>query len=119
MELILVGIGGMFGSLTRFQLSKIINKYLSSKISVSTFSISTFIINVTGAFLLGVLSAMMVPKSYYLILGEGFLGAYTTFSTFMLETFALFKENHVLSCIVYIFSSILFGIIGYTLGFKI
>lgn len=114
MELFLVGIGGMLGSLTRFQLGKCINKRFRTKINITT-----FIVNITGAFFLGVLSSMMINKSCYLILGEGFLGAYTTFSTFMLESFKLVKDKFILSALLYSFSSILFGLIGYTIGFKI
>jgi CrcB protein len=111
MNLFLVGIGGAFGSLARYQLGKVISDRCKP-----TFPIYTFIINITGAFLLGLLSSLDAGKSIYLLLGDGFLGAYTTFSTFMYEGFSLFKDNKKLNAAIYIAGSFLVGIIGYALG---
>ena len=112
MNLILVGLGGSFGSLVRYQLGKMI----SSK-SKTTFPIGTFIINITGAILLGMLSSFDFGKNFYFLLGDGFLGAYTTFSTFMYEGFNLFKGKEKLNAFIYIMLSFILGLIGYTLGF--
>jgi len=49
-------------------------------------------------------------------LADGFLGAYTTFSTFMYEGFSLFKENEKLNAFTYIFASLFLGIIGFVIG---
>lgn len=111
MSLIFVGIGGALGSLVRFQLGKII-----SEKSNTMFPIGTFIINITGALLLGIVSSLDVSKSMYLLLEEGFLGAYTTFSTFMYEGFNLFQENEKLNAFTYILGSLLLGVLGYALG---
>ncbi len=114
MEILLVGIGGIFGSLSRFSLGKFISKY-----SKSSFPIGTFIINITGAILLGIVSSISVNKNLYLLIGDGFLGAYTTFSTFMYEGFNLFGENKKLNALVYILMSVVLGIAGYGLGTKL
>lgn len=111
MEYILVAIGGAAGSLARFQLGK----YITEKSKI-TFPIGTLIINITGAFLLGVVSSMGVSKNIALLLADGFLGAYTTFSTFMFEGFNLFQENEKMNAFVYIIGSLLIGLIGFTLG---
>ena len=114
MEYILVGIGGILGSISRFKLGKFVTKKSTIK-----FPLGTFIINITGAFLLGILTAMNPNKYIYDLLGDGFLGAYTTFSTFMYEGFSLFKNNKRLNAIFYIFISLAIGIIGYFMGYTL
>lgn len=111
---ILVGVGGILGGLSRFQIGKI----LSEK-SKTTFPIGTFIINITGALLLGIVTSMDTSENAYLLLGDGFLGAYTTFSTFMYESFSLFKGKQNLNAFLYIFISFILGVIGYIVGFII
>lgn len=56
-------------------------------------------------------------KSIFIGIG-GFLGAYTTFSTFMYEGFNLFKDNEKLNAYIYILSSVIIGIIGFSIGIK-
>ena len=112
--MVLVGIGGAFGGLCRFQLGKAI-----SQRSNTAFPIGTFVINITGAFLLGVLTSIHVGNRTYLLLGDGFLGAYTTFSTFMYEGFHLFQENEKLHALAYLLGTLFFGIIGYVCGYAI
>jgi CrcB protein len=110
-SLLLVGIGGIFGGLARFQLAKI----LSQKANTA-FPVGTFMINITGALLLGIVSSLNVGNRTYLLLGDGFLGAYTTFSTFMYEGFNLFSGNEKLNAFVYILGSLFLGIAGYAAG---
>jgi CrcB protein len=114
MNLILVGIGGICGGLARFQLGR-----LMSQKSKMAFPIGTFVINITGALLLGLVTSMDAGKNIYLLLGDGFLGAYTTFSTFMYEGFNLFQENEKLNAFLYIIGSLVLGIIGCVIGFAI
>lgn len=111
MDYILVGIGGACGSVVRY----ILGKFISDK-SKSKIPLGTFLINITGAFLLGIVSNAGVNKNLSLLLADGFLGAYTTFSTFMYEGFNLFKSREKLNAFIYIFSSLFFGVLGYTLG---
>lgn len=56
-------------------------------------------------------------KSIFIGIG-GFLGAYTIFSTFMYEGFNLFKDNEKLNAYIYILSSVIIGIIGFSIGIK-
>lgn len=114
MSFLIVGIGGILGSLARFSLGKFI-----SERSNSSFPVGTAFINITGAVMLGIISSIGVSKNLYLFLGDGFLGAYTTFSTFMYEGFNLFQENVKLNAFIYILISIILGIIGYKIGLKI
>jgi len=111
MEYILLGIGGAFGSLTRYKLGDIISKKAKSK-----FPFGTFIINITGAFLLGVLTSSGMSKNMSLLLADGFMGAYTTFSTFMYEGFNLFQGRKKLNAFVYVILTLILGIFGFYLG---
>lgn len=114
MEYVLVGIGGVFGSIIRFALGRYISEH-----SKSTFPRGTFIINITGALLLGIVVTFQNYNSIYLLLGDGFLGAYTTFSTFMFEGFSLFQNEEKLDGFKYVFCSLLLGILGFAIGIKI
>jgi len=114
MTYILVAVGGAAGSLARYTLGK----FISEK-SKSSFPIGTFIINITGALLLGIVSTIGVSDNMMLLLGDGFLGAYTTFSTFMYEGFNLFKEKEKLNAFIYILCSVILGLVGFFIGSKI
>lgn len=112
--MVLVGIGGMFGALVRYRLGK----YMARR-SAHPFPVDTFLINVTGAFLLGLIVTVDTGGRSYLLLGDGFLGAYTTFSTFMYEGFRLFSDRKVMNAVTYLAGSILFGVLAYGAGFWI
>lgn len=114
MTYVLVAFGGAAGSLVRYSLGKFVREKSSSD-----FPIGTFIINITGAIMLGVVSTIGVSNNMMLLLGDGFLGAYTTFSTFMYEGFNLFQEKEKLNAFIYILCSLILGIVGYALGVRI
>lgn len=111
MAYLLVGLGGAFGSLARYRLGKLISIKINSR-----FPFGTFVINITGAFLLGVVSSKIGNTNWYLLLADGFLGAYTTFSTFMYEGFNLFIGKEMLNAFTYIFASLILGVLGFVLG---
>jgi len=113
MTYLLIGIGGALGSLARYKLGREI-----SERSRSAFPVGTFAINITGAFLLGLVIEIDMSDNAILFLTEGFLGAYTTFSTFMYEGFNLFQENEKMNALIYICGSLVIGIIGFALGIK-
>lgn len=114
MEYFLTAVGGILGTLSRFLIGGIITEKASTE-----FPIATLIINITGAFLLGIVSSVGLSKDIYTFAGIGFLGAFTTFSTFMYEGYKLFQFNKELNAYVYIIGSLVLGIIGYTLGYAI
>lgn len=111
MEYLIVGAGGIFGSLTRYGLGK----YITAR-THNNFPWGTFLINLTGALLLGVVSNLDINSSLLLLMADGFLGAYTTFSTFMYEGFNLFHKNKKLNAVIYIIASLLLGFLGFYLG---
>lgn len=114
MGYILVGIGGLLGSITRFTLGRFISEH-----SKSSFPRGTFLINITGALLLGIVVTFKNYNNIYLFFGDGFLGACTTFSTFMYEGFNLFQDKEKLDGFKYVLGSLLFGVSGFTIGIKI
>lgn len=110
METLFVILGGALGSTTRFFLGK---HFASMHNHIP---IGTFIINITGAFLLGVITGFDISQLMYGLFAEGFLGAYTTFSTFMYEDFVLIQNNRALSAVIYIITTIFFGLIAFYCG---
>ena len=112
MEFLLVAIGGAFGSLSRYKLGLFIAKKYSK-----SFPLGTFLINLTGAFALGILNGLSLSKSGQLLFMDGFLAAYTTFSTYLFETFQLFEEGERRTSVGYLSLSILLGVLCYFLGF--
>jgi CrcB protein len=87
-NVLLVAIGGALGTISRYLLGGWIQSHTGS-----TFPWSTFIINVSGAFLIGIVLGFVergiLPANARLLLATGVLGGYTTFSTFSLETMSL------------------------------
>jgi crcB protein len=110
-ELLLISIGGALGSITRYKVGNMISARYKH-----TFPVATFIINISGAFLLGILTGLNVQGNITLLFADGFLGAYTTFSTFMYESFSLFQKRWQ-NAAIYILSSLILGVLGFTSGF--
>ncbi|MDK2867505.1 MAG: fluoride exporter [Clostridiales bacterium] len=114
MSLIWVAVGGAFGSISRFQMGKMIAEKTTDR-----FPFGTFCVNILGAFLLGIVSNADFGGTAYALLGDGFLGAFTTFSTFMFDGFNLFEDNELLNAVAYILLTVILGVISYHLGYWI
>jgi len=110
-NLLLIGIGGFVGAIARFWLSGRVQD-LSGSIG---FPYGTLAINLVGCFLLGILSylidvrGMFTPEVRSLLI-IGLLGAFTTFSTFSLETFNLLTAGETFRALLNISSSVIFGL---------
>jgi fluoride exporter len=111
MEYVVVGVGGILGSITRYALGKWVSEKYNTIIPMGT-----LLINISGAFLLGIVSSIYIGGNLYLLLAEGYLGAYTTFSTFMYEGFNLFQEKEKKNAVKYILGTLFLGIIGFIIG---
>ncbi|MEH7884323.1 fluoride efflux transporter CrcB [Bacillus sp. JJ1609] len=96
LNVFLVGLGGFFGAITRFSLSQYINKKFSFKIPIAT-----LFINLLGSFLLGLIIGIGMRGSALLLIGTGFMGAFTTFSTFKLEGIQLHLEKRKKDFFIY------------------
>jgi len=114
---LLVGLGGFFGAISRFLIAQFFSKGYSSY-----FPFHTFITNIIGCFIIGILSFIAVhvkvvdPDYVRYILSIGFVGAFTTFSTFELEIYTLFSDNAYILALLYILLSIFFGFIAVKFG---
>lgn len=113
MESLLIIMGGALGSTTRFFLGQ---RFASRQKHIP---IGTIIINISGAFLLGVVTGSDISQLKHGLLAEGFLGAYTTFSTFMYEDFVLLQNNRFLSAIIYIIATVLLSLIAFYCGYML
>ncbi len=95
MVLLLVGLAGSLGASLRY----VVDRFISTKTNAQ-FPLGTFVINATGSLLLGIIEGMALrhhlSNTYATILGTGFCGAFTTFSTYMYETFNLFVSKSYL-----------------------
>lgn len=87
---LLVGSGAAVGAMLRFTL----NNYFEPQ--AKRLPRSTFFINLTGSFLLGIFFGMHLSSSLYLFLGTGVMGGYTTFSTFNFEVLVLWKNDRAM-----------------------
>ncbi len=86
------------------------------------FPYGTLLVNVTGSFVLGFLSIFLVqklhvPEAMKLAILVGFLGSFTTFSTFSLEVLNAYLAGHSLKALSYIVSSVLTSLLGVYLGY--
>jgi CrcB protein len=117
MPYLLVGLGGFLGANARYVLARAIGTAVATR-----FPVGTFLINVTGSFLLGVLGTVVAAKltpgseSLRLALGVGFLGAYTTFSTFEFETHALVEDGSWVLATSNMALSLVVGFVAVRLG---
>src|SRR5690606_36638168 len=94
-----IGIGGFCGAIARF----LIGSWLSGTVGASAFPVATIVINITGSFLLGLLAggASSLTPQVMSALTVGFLGSFTTFSTFSVETLRLIEQNQHLPALFY------------------
>ena len=109
----LIGIGGFFGAIARYYLNQYFSRY-------KLFPVGTFLVNTTGSFIMGLLLGIdWISDSTRVLVGTGFLGAYTTFSTFNFELFMLKRNRRQFQFFLYFVSSYFFGILLAFLGYSI
>jgi len=116
MNYLTIGVGGFVGAIARYVLAVWIGQRWGR-----SFPLGTFIINISGSFLIGLLMTLMAERftenpQWRLLLIVGFLGAYTTFSTFEFETGALLKDGEWLYAGVNVIGSVFVGFIALKLG---
>jgi len=116
MNVLVIGIGGFVGAVARYGIAGWIGQRWGR-----SFPLGTFVINVSGSFLIGLLMTLMAERftenpQWRLLLVVGFLGAYTTFSTFEYETGALLKDGEWLFAGLNVDLSVIVGFAALKLG---
>jgi CrcB protein len=114
-QLFLVFIGGGFGSVLRY----IISRYLNN--SESNFPLGTFTANILGSLLIGIIIGFAaknntLTQNQTLLLATGFCGGFTTFSTFAYENHILFKSGDFTSFALYTFASFIIAFLAVFAG---
>ncbi|HLG22290.1 MAG TPA: fluoride efflux transporter CrcB [Candidatus Manganitrophaceae bacterium] len=113
---LVVGVGGFFGAIARYLVEGWIGKRMGA-----AFPYGTLAINVTGSFVLGLFVTLITERfivhpHWRLLIAIGFLGAYTTFSTFGYETNRLVEEGSFWLALLNIFLSVAIGLLAVRLG---
>jgi fluoride exporter len=103
--LVFVALGGASGSVSRYLLANWVHGLWEGKLPMGT-----LLVNVLGSFAIGVVYVLVVERQFIhadwrAVLMVGFLGAFTTFSTFSLETINLFEAGHLLHALAYMLGS--------------
>ena len=114
-QLFFVFIGGGFGSVLRY----IISRYLNNP--ASSFPLGTFTANILGSLLIGIIIGLAaknntLSQNQTLLLATGFCGGFTTFSTFAYENHVLFKSGDFTSFALYTFASFIVAFLAVFAG---
>lgn len=113
---LIIGLGGFLGANCRY----LVGGWVAERFG-STFPYGTLLINVSGSFVIGLFLTLITerfiaPPSARLFFVIGFLGAYTTFSTFSFETLALIEARSYLAATVNLVGSVALGMLAVVLG---
>jgi fluoride exporter len=113
---LIIGIGGFLGAIARYLLAGWAAQRFGSE-----FPYGTLIINVSGCFVIGLFLTAITgrfapPPELRLFFAVGFLGAYTTFSTFSFETLALLQSGSYLLAMANLVGSLALGMLAVTAG---
>ena len=109
-----IAVAGALGALARYGLDELIGRRSGA------FPWGIFVVNITGAFLIGVMVEALEPRFegswVRAAVVTGFLGAYTTFSTFSLDTFRLLDAGHTGQAAFNAFGTLAAGLLAVWLG---
>lgn len=116
LRIISVAVGGAFGAVARYLIN--ISPLAGA---LGKFPLPTFVINITGSFLIGLLMISLADRfeaneSLRMILIVGFLGAFTTFSAFEMEIYELVRSRELITAFLYLFLSTFIGFLGVVAG---
>ena len=116
MKIVVVAIGGALGAVSRYGMAVLV-----ARLWTGEFPLATFLINISGSFILGFFATFAAEKStldplWRLLVATGFVGAYTTFSTFEYETQALAENGAAMLALANIVASVIAGFAAVQLG---
>ena len=117
-NVLLVALGGGIGAVTRYAVSL----WAAARLGTS-FPYGTFIANVVGCFIIGIFMTIVTEKfianSYWrLLITTGFLGGFTTFSSYSYETFKLLENTGINAAFYNIAANLISGLLATWLGIK-
>jgi len=112
MHWLAVAVGGALGAMARYAVSIWVFNYSSDKFPYATLSV-----NVLGSFMMGILFVIIVeraalPAEMRSLLMVGFLGAFTTFSTFSLDALSLWQNGHLFVALVYVLATVVLCLVA-------
>ncbi len=115
-KLLLIGLAGALGALARYGLGGLVQRYAGV-----TFPWGTFMVNIIGAFLFGFIwslveQRLVISVETRVIILSGFLGAFTTFSSFMFETSSLIGEAQWGLAVLNVVGQVILGLMAMFLG---
>jgi|TARA_B110000967_G_C18466753_1_gene355391 CrcB protein len=113
---LLVAVGGASGASLRFFISQLILNWLGKG-----FPFATLVVNISGSLLMGFLYGLIEQLNleiqvYRTLIGIGFLGAFTTFSTFSLDTLLLFQQGDIIKAMLNIILNVTLCVLAAALG---
>ena len=117
--LLSIFLGGGVGALLSFLISE-----QTDRLFLSSFPFGTIVVNVLGAFLMGLVVSYFADKvnisqNIKMFLTIGFLGGFTTFSTFNLDFYQLFSNGEILASLLYLFATFTLTVIAFYLGLSL
>jgi len=118
LKYVVVGVGGFLGAIARYALGA----YIGGRYGVR-FPLGTFVINVSGSFLIGLILTLLArttASAYWrYLIPIGFIGAYTTFSTFEYETLRAIQDGQLMTGLLNVVLSLVTGFVAVWAGVKI
>jgi CrcB protein len=113
---LLIGLGGSLGALARYGVSFWIQERVAG-----AFPYGTFVVNITGCLIMGLVMTRLneggpVSVNWRFLVPVGFIGGYTTFSSFEFETFRLMGQGLPLAALGYVVSSVVLGYLALWIG---
>lgn len=116
LKYVMVGMGGFVGAITRFW----VGVYIANRMG-TRFPYGTFVINISGSFIIGLVITVLAERSslspnWRYLIPIGFVGAYTTFSTFEFETLRAIQDGQIAIGMLNVFGSVIAGFIAVWLG---
>jgi fluoride exporter len=110
--ILVIGLGGAIGSISRYLVQVLITRHFPG-----SFPAGTFLVNITGCFIIGLLFGLAarhpsLTVEWRLFLITGICGGYTTFSSFSYESIMLIRQGNYLYFLLYVLSSVVLGLLA-------